>query len=483
MFRKPFKIKGLGRWNGIRVLAGILCLFFLFGVFSPAALLAADKVVKIKILAVNPSDSNLDTVVSHRLPPEIQPEHVVDKAGMELRYDPNLFVYYLTSPVVLKPRETRAIHVKVKNVWFIEPEYIERVKVSLTQTVAALEGTRYYEVAQRLVEKAEEQIGRIEEEANKEVNINQQIELFRSHLKQLKQIEEGILSLSKLRQLADAQGSDVRTAKFVIKAQNPSDEQRTMTVRASLPKEISSFDVINRLDFKLLFDEDKKRFVIEKDDIFAPNEEKKYEIIVRDVWYITQDEIEFLRDQAAKLLERFGGSTYEPFAQQTVAFINDLLDKVWALQSEVQDSEEIEDRIRAFTVNNQRLELVKKKIKELQDLLLEIPQRPLTEVDQIKKALQELSKVFDIISLGFTPDLSTTWWIILGIIAFLFVFSASFYTTWLVQLGKTTFGKGVDKKKKKQEQQEREAREKELAEMAAAEARGEGKKKEEEESS
>lgn len=404
--------------------------------------------VTIKILAVNPTEAPLNTVVTHRLPPEVLPEHIIDKGNMEIRYDSTLVSYYATTSVNLSPRETRTLNLKVKNVWVLNPEYIEKVQSQLRQTVASLKGTRYEDTAQKLYEKTAEQIDRIIAEQQKEKNIQRQIELYRSHMKQLQQIEQGVLSLAALRKLANSSETGVRTVKFIVRAKNPASEQRNMSVRAMLPKEITSFDIINKFDFRLLFDEDEARFVVEKEDIFEPTEEKKYEIILRDVWYITKEELDFLRDQASKILERFKNSTYESYAQQTVESIIQTLDEVWVLQQEVESSENIEDRIRVFVVNHQKVEIVKKKIKELQDLLLEIPVKRNTEIDQIKQAINELSKMFDILSLGFTPDLSTTWWLILGIIGFLFIFATTFYITWIVELGRSKFGKMKDKKKK-----------------------------------
>jgi len=407
----------------------------MFAVMNPPPAFAKGNVVTIRILAVNPTDAELNTVVTHRLPPEIQPEHVIDAAGMQIQYDTNLVTYYLTLPVVLAPKETRTIQVKVRNVWQIGPEQIDSVRQKLEQTISALQGTRYHDTAMSLSEKAMSQITRIEEEQAMDMGIKRQIEIYRSHVLQLRQIETGLLSLSALRKLAIQSEDGIRTTKFVIRAKNPSDERMKMTVRAYLPKEITSLDVINKLDFQLLYDSDKERFYIENEDNFEPREEKKYEITLRDVWHISKAELDFLRDQSEKLLSRFKGTPYLQFAEQTVQSIIEILDSVWNLQQEVQESEAIEDRIRAFVINHQRLELVKKKIKELQDLLLEIPQKEQsTEIDQIKDAVVELSKMFEILSLGFTPDLSTTWWIILGIIGFLFIFSTSFYVTWLMEI-------------------------------------------------
>lgn len=433
-------------YKGISI---FLCLIYMisYGVLGLSCLPEAraaqgGEAVTIKILAVNPTNQDLDTVITHRLPPEVLPEDVLDSSGMQIRYDTNLVSYYLSSSVVLAPKETRTINIRVRNVWHVDAEYIEGIRLKLRQTVNSLDTTRYYDTAKRLLEKAMAQIERIEQEESRKRTIQKQIEAYRSHMKQLKQIETGMLSLSALRKLSVQDEGGVRTAKFIIRAKNPAPERMTMTVKAILPKEITSFDVLNPLDFTLLFEKDQGRFYVEKEDIFEPGEEKKYEIILRDVWYITKAELDFLRDQAEKLRGMFGATPYRDFAEQTVDSIVEILDAVWNLQSEVQDSEAIEDRIRAYVINHQRVELVKKKIKELQDLLLEIPQqKPTTEIDQIKESITEMSKMFEILSLGFTPDLSTTWWIILGIIAFLFIFATSFYVTWMLELTKSKFGK------------------------------------------
>ena len=100
-------------------------------------------------------------------------------------------------------------------------------------------------------------------------------------------------------------------------------------------------------------------------------------------------------------------------------------------------------------LNTKRLDAVKKKVKELQDLLLQIPlKKEISQMDKIKQAIKKILNVTDILKLGFKPDLSTTWWIILGIIAFILIIAASFYVTWLTKLKETRLVKGGQKKTK-----------------------------------
>ena len=82
------------------------------------------------------------------------------------------------------------------------------------------------------------------------------------------------------------------------------------------------------------------------------------------------------------------------------------------------------------------------------DLLLEIPiKRQESIVESIRRAVKSLANVIDIIKIGFKPDLSTTWWIILGLIAFLMIMSASFYVIWISKLKETKVVKKKGKEK------------------------------------
>lgn len=421
----------------------VLYMMIGFWLMAGSALMAEGDVVTIKILAVNPTLNAMDAIVRHPLPPEIKPEHIVDSAGMDVKYDQNKLSFYLISTVALAPRETRTIEVRVKNVWTVPDEEIEETREKLTQTLASLEGTKYFETGKQLLEKALAELDTIQEEQSQTMGIRRKILLYRANKQRFDRTRTDYLSLGALRQLAGQGDAELRTVKFIIRAQNPSDKAATMQVQGHLPNGIKPDDVLDDQGFQVLYDDEREKFMLSKEDDFAPKEEKKYVVVLRDIWFIPKSELDFLRDQAENVAKRFEDGEFAKFAKASYKYIVGLLDSVWTLQQEVADSLVIEDRIRAFVINHQRIELVKKKIKELQDLLLEVPARQITEVDQIREAVKNMSKILDVLSLGFTPDLSTTWWIILGIIAFLFVFSAVFYVVWLVKLPQNKFQKAA----------------------------------------
>lgn len=396
----------------------------------------AKEEIKLNILAVNPSATEkLNTSISYPLPPEIEPEHIIESQGLSPEYDDVKGVYYLTGPVELAPKEARTISVRLKNVWVLPDEELVTVREQLEKNVTVLKNTKYATTAQLLRDRVVEKISSMEEDQTKDMGVQKRIALYRANMKILDSIKSEVASIASMRELEKEQTAGIRTAKFVINAENPSNETKTMTVRAMLPKDVSATDVLEKQNFLLLYDNSRKRFSLERDDSFGPKESKKYEIILKDIWYIPQAQLDLLKEQTEKLLENFRGSPYENFSVQQNQTIQDAITVIQELQAEVANTDAIEEKMRAFSHNNERLSLAQKKVKELQDLLLEIPlQRKVSEIDKIKHAIKQLTKVMDIVRMGFQPDLSTTWWIILGIIAFVAILATTFYVIWLTKL-------------------------------------------------
>ena len=425
-----------------RFKTSVLAFFLLSALSGPIR--AADDAVNIKLLVVNPSEKKqLATEISHTLPAEIQPEHILDKAEMEMSYDKDKNAYVLTKKVILEPKEARTIYVKVKNVWVIPDETMAQVREQVTQNLKALEGTKFYETAKLLHEKALTRLDQIEaEKSAPNLSIRRRIELYRAHMQQLPEIQSGILSMDSLHKMEATEGQEERTVSFLVTAENPSEQPRKMTIRTELPSDIKSNDVIDKQDFVLLFDDIKECFVVEKQDDFGAKEVKKYTIVLRDIWYIPQDELIRLREQTQKVLEVFQKSAYVAFAQEGADYINSNVLEIEESQASLNEASTVNDRIRNFVLNSQKFKLAKQKLQELKDLLLELPLK--SEENIIQKILrgvaqiQKIDDVTKVLSMGIDPEVSTTWWIIFAIIIFLAIMAISFYVTWLVKLNKNT---------------------------------------------
>lgn len=425
----------MNRLRYLLSLGALGCL--LLGCPSPVR---AEEYVKVKILAVNPSETNvMKASVTHMLPSEIQLSDVVDNAGMDLNFDKERNAYILTKEVELAPKETRTIIVKVKNVWVIPEDKLALTRQKLEKELLALQGTKYFDSAKLIYEKTIERLDQIDAERRLPIGIRQQIELYRAHIRQLAEIDTGIMSMESMRNMAMKGTGEIRTAKFNIKAENPADDTRTMVVRAELPPEVKSQDILEKLDFTMLYDEVKGRFVLEKQEEFGAKEVKEYRIILKDIWYIPQDELDYLRTQTQKILTYFTGSAYESYANEIAGYIYASLDEINVLQAEMANAASIDERMRAFVLNNQKLRLTRNKLRELQDLLLELPleKKQDTLLQKMVRGIREIQKIKDVtklLSMGIDPKISTTWWIIFGIMIFLGILALVFYVTWLGKL-------------------------------------------------
>ena len=406
----------------------------------------AETDVKFKVLAVNPSGSqSLKTTISQPLPAEIDPaKDIIDPAGLEVHFDPNTKAYVLKGEVELKPRETKTFEVRIRDVWRVAPDQIDEIKNILESQSNALKGTKYYETAQLLYEKAQEGITRILDEQERPVGMKQHIELYRAHFQQLQDIKANALSMGAMRQIEEEKKNGVAQARFLITAENPSSEPKTMTVRSILPKEITADDILEKQDFAVLFDQMQKSYALEKDDQFAAHETKKYLITLRDIWRISESEIKFQREQTEKLLDFFKGTPFEKYAGEQGKMILDILTEVSKVQAELDSSLALEDRARAFVLNTQQMNIAKAKLRNLQQLIQEVSIKKDESklLDKLKFFVKKLAETKDVVlmAMGIRPDSPIVWWIIFGIILFLGVLSAVFYMVWLKKLKEERWG-------------------------------------------
>lgn len=412
------------------------CLCSLF--MSGQHLFCQEETVKIKILAVNPSASqSLKTTVAQYLPPEVTPEDVFDREELDIVYDAEKKAYLLKKEVELKPQETQTIEIKVRNVWTISSEQLEETRNQLKQSLAALKKTKFGPTGQLLYEKAEETLSQIEQNQAQSLGVMQRIDLFRIHVKQLEDLKQNALSLEAMRKLESDTKLGVRQIKFKITAENPSEEEKSLQVRSPLPRDIQESDVLDKGDFSIIFDEEARVYVLQMMDTLGPKETRQYDVMLRDVWYIPQPELDYLRGESQKLVALFEKSPYEAFAQKTGESIGQSLSAITALQLEVESGGDIQDRMRAFVLNQQREKFAKRKFKELQDMLSEVALMPRDEKKSIAQRM--IRKILDVknrvlAAMGNQPQKSIYWWFFLGVVLFLAVITVIFYGVWLKRL-------------------------------------------------
>jgi hypothetical protein len=265
----------------------------------------------------------------------------------------------------------------------------------------------------------------------------QRIELYRLQLRQIEDLKQNALSLEAMRRLEEEAKSGIRQVSFFISAENPSDEEKKLTVRSELPRGVQDKDVLEKSDFEVVFDESKQIFVLTRQDMLAPREVRRYQVSLRDIWYIPQTELDFIKTESSRLVMLFKKSPFEDFSVKQGDLILKTVQSIETSQAEVAGTTEIQDRIRAHVLNTQRQKLAKTKLRELQDMLSEVALKPdEKEQDPIQKAIRKIVDMTNhvLVAMGFQPSKSILWWLFLGIILFLTVLTVIFYAVWLKKL-------------------------------------------------
>lgn len=151
-------------------------------------------------------------------------------------------------------------------------------------------------------------------------------------------------------------------------AANPSETKQIIEFRSALPKEIKPEDVINKSEgLRLEFDAENDRwFATASVELAGKKSETKF-VEVRDIWKISDEEMESLRRESEGLAKPLENTA---FFAQSVTIQNDInarLDKVKMIQG--QDSITPEEHIMNFRENKIEIETVKKDLENLKKLV------------------------------------------------------------------------------------------------------------------
>lgn len=151
---------------------------------------------------------------------------------------------------------------------------------------------------------------------------------------------------------------------------NPSEfEVKKEDVRSYLPTEIKKVDIVDTGELELDHDPSMARFFVHKYLELEPKEERTYKVLVRDVWKIPVEEIQFVRNQADIHLHAMDGKEdYEQVKLLHEKIINELKDIEDSQASQIGD---VQKRLESYRVNRERLRGLRANIILLKDFKLE----------------------------------------------------------------------------------------------------------------
>lgn len=402
---------------------------------GPRAHAAAGNVF-INIVVSNGADEKKETQIKYYLPKEISPEDVINTAGLKLDYDLDTSMYFVSGTTELGPKESKIIKLEVKDVWRVTDEEVDLLRTQIDRNLELLEKTELYDSAKIL---RDNMVGKLEyvlaQQKNYSDNIERRIEEYRAYADQVNEIRTNAFSAQYLKSTPiDEAAEKGRTVKFVIEVKNSADEPKTFKQQHYLPAEVRAEHVVDSQGFEVRFDESRQQAYLSKEEEFKPGETKRYEIAIRDIWNIPETRVDSLKKRAEVAVEGIKGSEYEEGANYIAeALLRDLE----AIKSSQKEREDVKKYIGAFRLNKERYKKSDELVRQLEALLATVKAKKLEEFEKSKvtNILQKLKALRGIMAIsqaifGKKPSITTTWYIIWAVLAFVALFTSLHFFTW-----------------------------------------------------
>lgn len=113
------------------------------GIFLLAGYVFAQ--VTVNILAVNATDQPREKDISYVLPADIGVNDILDSNGLEVDYSVDDSAYYVHGKVVLDPKETKTLKIRMRDVWLIDETEIGKIEEQIDKNLDRLKNTEHYE--------------------------------------------------------------------------------------------------------------------------------------------------------------------------------------------------------------------------------------------------------------------------------------------------------------------------------------------------
>ncbi len=117
--------------------------------------------IKYVITTENPTDSAMETRITHYLPKEVQAENVVRSGGFNTGYDKDKQQFYLWKDEKFAPREKKKYEVEIKDIWNFPDKLLDEYKTDASLIMKKLEETKYKELASTLYDEINTEIEEI----------------------------------------------------------------------------------------------------------------------------------------------------------------------------------------------------------------------------------------------------------------------------------------------------------------------------------
>jgi len=199
---------------------------------------------------------------------------------------------------------------------------------------------------------------------------------------------------------------------------NPSAKKaQTKSVKTYLPKEVTMKDIKDNGGLDVEYDQEQGAFFASKNDIeLAPLETKTFELVIDDVWNVSDDKLQGLRGRTDRTLGLLKGKPHYAEAEVLGKTIYGRLENILKAQNDPAASKQ--QHIAYYRDNLTLLKTVEDDIDKLEKILVAVGGPP--NLDLIEKSDVNLK----------SPSSKTTWILIFIILIFVAILGGAFYFTW-----------------------------------------------------
>lgn len=423
--------------------AGLVCALCAV-VFFPAQSFAQE--LTINFIAVNASENESKEIeVKEYLPKELRMEDIVDPGELELDFDVEKDVLYVTGNLKFGPKESRTFKIKVKDVWKIPAEEVGLLKTQLDTSLKTLEGTAEFSSAGFVRDEIHRKLDYILKKQDEfKGDTGRRIEEYRSSLRELNSIRDKVYSMDFLRyesKSIEELAQQKKTIKMKLEVKNPY-ETKPLKVEHKhfLPEEIRAEEVVDSKGFEVRFDAKKDRAYLTKEEEFKPGETKTYEIIIKDIWQFPEIKLTDLDQRAQIAMYELDGTMFTESAHH---LYNKVKEQIELIRGSLGKNLPIKQHIGQFRTNEKRFEQAWSDFKRIEEMIAIVRALKLQELEEkkVKNVLNRLKTLRGLKQISqalFKKGISSTltWKIIGGTIIFVATFTTIHFVIWSRRSGK-----------------------------------------------
>lgn len=147
---------------------------------SQPGVVKQQKTIRLKVEVENPT-SNTNSKVKQKvyLPAEVKPQHIVDAAGLEVRYDQSKQQPFLFKEDVILPGQKKSYVISILDIWNVESSQIGDMKKRANYAFEYLKKSKFLDSAKMLFDSANGHLEDIEKSQAVTREIKEHISAFR----------------------------------------------------------------------------------------------------------------------------------------------------------------------------------------------------------------------------------------------------------------------------------------------------------------